>query len=384
MRKNRGFTLVELLVVIAIIGILVALLLPAIQAAREAARRTQCNNNLKNITLGLQNYHDTYKVFPMGSVHAGIRNVRQRVGPSWWYGIMPFMEQKNIYDKIAATQRPGIGPVRFSFGGGGDGFNQVTESQPVKVALEKLLPDFMVCPSSPLDPFRTMTGGSACRPHYTGIMGGTDIHTQYPVPGFTGSDAYDPQWGRPTTNQVYNNRGFRPCNSDGGIITGSGMLTLAEHQNMAKCSDGTSNTMIVSEQSDWLEDTDPNISTRYYGNAGHTTGTYRSGWVTGSGANTSVRDNHGYSNNYGGYTCNLTTVRYKPDFKKVLGANKREGCNERHLNGQGANNPLQSPHPGGILCAFVDGSVQFVSGTTDLAVLLRIAIRDDGQNVKLD
>ena len=64
-RTRRGFTLVELLVVIAIIGILVALLLPAIQAAREAARRTECTNNIKNLALACQNYHDTYKQFPL-------------------------------------------------------------------------------------------------------------------------------------------------------------------------------------------------------------------------------------------------------------------------------------------------------------------------------
>ncbi len=119
---GRGFTLVELLVVIAIIGILVALLLPAIQAAREAARRTQCNNNLKNIGLGLQNYHDTYKTFPMGAMHTGYahRRTTRPFGPSWQYGILPFMEQRNIYDKIANTIRAGgsvnVNPDECFFG----------------------------------------------------------------------------------------------------------------------------------------------------------------------------------------------------------------------------------------------------------------------------
>ena len=73
-------------------------------------------------------------------------------------------------------------------------------------------------------------------------------------------------------------------------------------------------------------------------------------------------------------------VRYPLDYKHVTGTPSLPGCSENH----GINNPLQSPHPGGLLVGFVDGSVQFISGTTDVAVLLRIAIRDDGQNIRLD
>lgn len=90
-RKRHGFTLVELLVVIAIIGILIALLLPAVQAAREAARRSQCTNNLKQIALAVHNYHDTYKVFPIG-------NWTTAYG-TWLVSLLPFIEQQALADR---------------------------------------------------------------------------------------------------------------------------------------------------------------------------------------------------------------------------------------------------------------------------------------------
>src|SRR5437868_5539755 len=101
--RRRGFTLVELLVVIAIIGVLVALLLPAVQSAREAARRTQCVNNLKQIGLGLHNYHQTHTVFPLGSSSAmwdavGDYNVKQNFGPQAL--MLPYLEQTQTYNAL--------------------------------------------------------------------------------------------------------------------------------------------------------------------------------------------------------------------------------------------------------------------------------------------
>ncbi|HUT93116.1 MAG TPA: DUF1559 domain-containing protein [Thermoguttaceae bacterium] len=111
-RARRGFTLVELLVVIAIIGILIALLLPAVQAAREAARRSHCTNNLKQLGLGLLNYESTFKVFPPAEIHGGtwMPNYRNpytyqhcdwegQVG-MWCNLIFPFIEQQAVYDKL--------------------------------------------------------------------------------------------------------------------------------------------------------------------------------------------------------------------------------------------------------------------------------------------
>lgn len=92
-RLQRGFTLVELLVVIAIIGVLVALLLPAIQAARESARRTQCQNTLKQLGLALSNYAGQHKRFPLG-----VRGGEQGYG--WGHALLPFLEQQALYDRL--------------------------------------------------------------------------------------------------------------------------------------------------------------------------------------------------------------------------------------------------------------------------------------------
>ena len=119
--RRPGFTLVELLVVIAIIGILVGLLLPAVQAAREAARRMQCSNNVKQITLSCHNYESAYKRFPAmqcgtGGVHPGsIQGSAQRFAMSGHYAILPFIEQNALFQSITNDGREpwnGAAPFR--------------------------------------------------------------------------------------------------------------------------------------------------------------------------------------------------------------------------------------------------------------------------------
>src|SRR5438309_663742 len=119
-RKRIGFTLVELLVVIAIIGVLVALLLPAVQAAREASRRGSCGNNLKQLGLGLHLFHDTYGRLPSGTVWVpGAGGDQQGSESTWVTHTLPYVEQLNLYQ---------TGDLNRGFGQGGTGHpnNKIT------------------------------------------------------------------------------------------------------------------------------------------------------------------------------------------------------------------------------------------------------------------
>jgi prepilin-type N-terminal cleavage/methylation domain-containing protein len=113
-RRRRAFTLIELLVVIAVIAVLMALLLPAVQQAREAARRTQCKNSLKQIGMALHNYHDTFKMFPPGYVDRnGNPNVTPDMdqGPGWSWAafLLPSLDQANVYNQINFNLGVGLG-----------------------------------------------------------------------------------------------------------------------------------------------------------------------------------------------------------------------------------------------------------------------------------
>jgi prepilin-type N-terminal cleavage/methylation domain-containing protein len=137
-RRHQGFTLIELLVVIAIIAILISLLLPAVQQAREAARRTQCRNNLKQMGIALHNYHDVYLMFPQSyclDVVVGAGILGSTTMTTWATAILPYIDQSNVYDAIVAS-------------GGLQVTGDDVGTEPGMAAARTVIPGFM-CPSAP-------------------------------------------------------------------------------------------------------------------------------------------------------------------------------------------------------------------------------------------
>jgi prepilin-type N-terminal cleavage/methylation domain-containing protein/prepilin-type processing-associated H-X9-DG protein len=164
-RSPQGFTLIELLVVIAIIAILIALLLPAVQQAREAARRTQCKNNLKQIGLALHNYHDVAKEFPPAKLNSGMRSTDTATAPraadmeqgvkntTGWTFLLPYMDQAPMYNQYDFTA-----PASTSEGGYGNIVMVDSDLANADVVQTKV--PILHCPSSE-DDRRTNSAGQA-------------------------------------------------------------------------------------------------------------------------------------------------------------------------------------------------------------------------------
>ncbi|MFM8282290.1 MAG: DUF1559 domain-containing protein [Planctomycetaceae bacterium] len=348
---RRGFTLVELLVVIAIIGTLVGLLLPAVQAAREAARRSQCSNNLKQLGLAFQNHHDSKNAFPNGGA-----------GTSWWatpytaetWGVsqnvrlLPYMEETATYNRIQWGKQ-GSPPLNT----GWDGNAAVWQDKRIKA---------LVCPSSSL---QTTLPWNNFHSSYFGIAGAVPMQFgPQPTGRFQSTDGMafndDNAWG------ITSGRGMVPNYGNGtaGVAAdacGPQILGL----NMSRCVDGTSKTMLVGEISELVFDTSGvNGQDRRPGR----------NWGWQMGGLSGWRD-------WGPHTNNVT-LRYAPN-ARVLG---QQGVDDwtAWADASPANPPLTSAHPGGVMTLRVDGSVQFMANDIDLETMTFLAVRDDRFPVTAD
>ena len=351
-RNRRGFTLVELLVVIAIIGTLVGLLLPAVQAAREAARRSTCSNNLKQLGLGLLNHHDAKQVFP-GSV--GASKAGQRTTVSWISRILPYTEDNALYSKIS---------FQHDYAGTSGSVSAVKN-----VSLPMLL-----CPSSPLSP-QAVNKTYCAAPDWvqgaayvaiSGASNGDQTTTGGLIPGFA-------------ETRISSGSGYLAA---GGVLFPNGEKpNVGPKSNLKIVTDGSSKTLMLGEQSDFVTDTS-GVKQVWL------SGGYCHGWLFG-GQGEGTPPNIDYSTAVGwtpGWqsTRNATTIRWNINQKagwsgydKGVYGNSGPPCYRED------NAPLTSAHTGGVLGCMADGSVQFLPDSIALAVLAQLATRDDGQSVQV-
>jgi prepilin-type N-terminal cleavage/methylation domain-containing protein len=315
-RSARGFTLIELLVVIAIIAVLIALLLPAVQQAREAARRSQCKNNMKQLGLALHNYHDAMLCFPIGAQVPLCR-------ANWRAVIFPYIDQSGAYNKFDFSDQfcsQCDGTSTYGFFTGDNAF------------LRGMVFPVFQCPSNALDPTEPMWCNfeRSQIPDYVGVMGAT------PDPG-----------GR--TNVCSAETGY-------GIYCRNGMLIPFEVVRIRDVVDGTSNTMIVAENSGKVGTQDIR-------------GSYHGGWASLNGSFKRMNEYTSGELPYGGAS---KTLRYRLN-SDVAG----QGAGAAYM----ANTIYNSHHEGGIHALLSDGAVRFISENIDFGNLTRLAARDDGQVV---
>lgn len=320
---RRAFTLVELLVVIAIIGVMVGLLLPAVQAAREAARRMSCQNQLKQLSLALHNFHDTHNHFPAGAEAAVYPKPRPTPtstatisGTSWIVYTLPYIEQQAVYELYDFS-------VAFNAAANATIGNTVVPA--------------LYCPSGP-DPMQYTDpngGGVNGNPttHYLGVMGPAGLTN--PTTSVLNGATYRYTVGDPTSNGAWSAHGIL---SNFRVTAGS--VSTNRYVRFSHIVDGTTNTLMLGERSLFLPGT---------------LNDYRS-WIRG---------------NYGG-TSACKNVTYPINSTNYNGSN-----NFNHIS-------FASQHPGGALFAMGDASVQFVSESIDMAIYMAIASINEGAVASLD
>jgi prepilin-type N-terminal cleavage/methylation domain-containing protein/prepilin-type processing-associated H-X9-DG protein len=302
---SRAFTLVELLVVIAIIGILIALLLPAVQAAREAARRSQCTNNLKQLGLALHNYHDTHNALPARKTFFRL---------SGFIALLPFIEQSSMYERImagdpAAGIPPGGNVDALSAWAGLNGF-----------------PRTLLCPSDRGDS-DIITEGS---------YKGTERRVNYAF--CKGDDTAD-------TNYAQGSRG---------------MFGYLEWFNFSRITDGLSNTIAMSER---LRQgyRNPTVSAK---EMDHRLGMYvLSGLRNNPALAKTITDGKYFI--AGSVNCRFGSVGTRGHTHFVGFTTVMPPNGPAARDGEYGVFPPSSDHPGGVNVLLGDGSVRFISNTID-------------------
>ncbi|WP_373649100.1 DUF1559 domain-containing protein [Schlesneria sp. DSM 10557] len=318
-RPLQGFTLIELLVVIAIIAVLIALLLPAVQQAREAARRTQCKNNMKQIGLALHNYHDTHDCFPMGETTTQADD--PLTGHSVHVEILPYMDLANIYN-------------RFNFSHSTWLCCGITD--PVHAAaIQTKIPAFL-CPSSTHAPSANYSAGTP-ELNKQGIA-------EYEA--IMGSDRY-PHRCPPSNGRDEEQKSI------------GGMFNFNIKYSLRDCTDGSSNTMAFGEYSH-------KAPGQNYGSLGsHHDATHA--WAMGYTF-------YNCTGRGGDYAYGLRVIAYPPNSR----AYRQYAWTEVPVHNTITKAALKSGHVGGVHTLLCDGSVRFISDSIDLTTYKNLADRADG------
>ncbi|MGN6133880.1 MAG: DUF1559 family PulG-like putative transporter [Aureliella sp.] len=326
--RRQGFTLVELLVVIAIIGILVGLLLPAVQAAREAARRMQCSNNLKQIGLAILNYESTYKRLPPGAVFYGgaATTIGRFSGAlnnrgSMLVFILPYLEQQALYNQFDFGMP--LDDARFPAG--------VNNGMFLKGAL---VPAY-ICPSDINDPISP--GANQIQPS-----------NYHPSTGPTADISDNSACSCPliTTFRTYSLAGTN-VNNPAGVFSRNGYNSIAKLSHVA---DGLSNTIFVGEV---RADSSNHV---------------RAGWS--------------HANKWGIFTqVPINFDSSEPDVATAT-AKGKTACNARCT--WNSEVGFRSRHTGGAQFVMGDGSVQFLSQSIDMTNYQRLGAKADGNTASLE